>query len=292
MGPVRLDLTTRLARALGVLDHVDVLAPGRRDRRGAGHRPRPGLHRRGPPAPRPTPRPPTRTTGSGTEDDPAFAGMHEASARIVQGTLDICRRVWTGEAEHGVNYCGGLHHAMRTHAAGLLHLQRHRRRHPVAARQRRAAGGLRRHRRPPRRRRRADLLERPAGPDDLAPRVRPAPLPRHRLARRHRRPRRPGLGRQRRPAARHRRLRLAAGPRLRRAAARAGVRARRPRLPARLRHPRARPARAPRHHRRRPAPGARDAPRPRARGRPAGGGWRSGAGATSSSRSCRGRGRT
>jgi acetoin utilization protein AcuC len=45
--------------------------------------------------------------------------MHEASARIVQGTVEICRRVWEGEAQHGVNYCGGLHHAMRTHAAGF-----------------------------------------------------------------------------------------------------------------------------------------------------------------------------
>ena len=27
MGPVRLDLTTRLARALGVLDHVELLSP-------------------------------------------------------------------------------------------------------------------------------------------------------------------------------------------------------------------------------------------------------------------------
>ena len=57
--------------------------------------------------------------GLGTEDDPAFAGMHEASARIAQGTLDICRGVWQGEMEHGVNYCGGLHHAMRTHASGF-----------------------------------------------------------------------------------------------------------------------------------------------------------------------------
>ena len=45
--------------------------------------------------------------------------MHEASARIVQGTVDVCRRVWEGETDHGVNYCGGLHHAMRTHASGF-----------------------------------------------------------------------------------------------------------------------------------------------------------------------------
>ena len=45
--------------------------------------------------------------------------MHEASARIVQGTVDVCDAVWTGAADHGVNYCGGLHHAMATHAAGF-----------------------------------------------------------------------------------------------------------------------------------------------------------------------------
>ncbi len=118
MGPVRLDLTTRLARALGVLDDVDVLSPGVADDEllATVHDPvyvqavkdasaDPGsadLHR-----------------GLGTDDDPAFAGMHEASARIVQGTVDVCRRVWEGETDHGVNYCGGLHHAMRTHASGF-----------------------------------------------------------------------------------------------------------------------------------------------------------------------------
>jgi len=57
--------------------------------------------------------------GLGTEDDPAFPGMHEASARIAQGTLDLCRQVLTGETDHGVNFCGGMHHAMRTHASGF-----------------------------------------------------------------------------------------------------------------------------------------------------------------------------
>jgi acetoin utilization protein AcuC len=47
--------------------------------------------------------------------------MHEAAGRPAsrQGTLDLCRQVLTGETDHGVNFCGGMHHAMRTHASGF-----------------------------------------------------------------------------------------------------------------------------------------------------------------------------
>jgi len=118
MAPVRLDLTTRLARSLGVLDHVTLLTPEvadddllatvhDREYIAAVHRA----------SVDPTVADVDR--GLGTDDDPAFAGMHEASARIAQGTLDICRGVWQGDMEHGVNYCGGLHHAMRGYAAGF-----------------------------------------------------------------------------------------------------------------------------------------------------------------------------
>ena len=51
-------------------------------------------------APRPTPPWPTTTAGSGTEDDPAFAGMHEASARIAAGHPSTsAAAVWSGEVE-------------------------------------------------------------------------------------------------------------------------------------------------------------------------------------------------
>ncbi len=72
--------------------------------------------------------------GLGTDDDPAFAGMHEATARIVGGSLAAAQAVWRGEAAHGVNFTGGLHHAMAGRAERVLHLQRRRGRHPVAAR--------------------------------------------------------------------------------------------------------------------------------------------------------------
>jgi acetoin utilization protein AcuC len=118
MRPVRLELTTRLARSLGVLDGVTLLAPAAASdellatvhdpayiaavRRASADPGRPYLNH-----------------GLGTDDDPVFAGMHEASARVVQGTVEVCRAVWRGDVDHGVNYCGGLHHAMRTHASGF-----------------------------------------------------------------------------------------------------------------------------------------------------------------------------
>src|SRR5262249_36340541 len=57
--------------------------------------------------------------GLGTDDDPAFAGMHEASARVVTGTVESCRAVWDGDTAHAVNFTGGLHHAMRASASGF-----------------------------------------------------------------------------------------------------------------------------------------------------------------------------
>ncbi len=60
-----------------------------------------------------------RTRGLGTADDPAFVGMHEASGRILQGTVDLAEAVWSGRARHGVNFCGGLHHAMPGRASGF-----------------------------------------------------------------------------------------------------------------------------------------------------------------------------
>ena len=57
--------------------------------------------------------------GLGTEDDPVFVGMHEASARIAAGSVDVARAVWEGRADHGVNISGGLHHAMPGNASGF-----------------------------------------------------------------------------------------------------------------------------------------------------------------------------
>jgi acetoin utilization protein AcuC len=57
--------------------------------------------------------------GIGTEDDPAFAGMHEVSALIAGQSVGVAEAVWRGDVLHGVNFAGGLHHAMPGGAAGF-----------------------------------------------------------------------------------------------------------------------------------------------------------------------------
>ncbi|MGL5862701.1 MAG: acetoin utilization protein AcuC [Phycicoccus sp.] len=118
MRPVRLDLTTRLARSLGVLDEVTLLAPAAASDRTLATVHDPAYIA----AVRQASVDPDAADlrhGLGTDDDPAFRGMHEASARVVQGTVEVCRAVWEQRTDHGVNFCGGLHHAMRAHASGF-----------------------------------------------------------------------------------------------------------------------------------------------------------------------------
>ncbi|MGN6753009.1 MAG: acetoin utilization protein AcuC [Intrasporangium sp.] len=120
MAPIRLDLTARLCEALGVFDNEGVEV--------VGAEPAPDdvlarVHdsayiaavRRASQDPKAA----NTSYGLGTEDDPAYSGMHDASARIAAGTIEVCRAVWEGEAEHGVNFCGGMHHAMRDRASGF-----------------------------------------------------------------------------------------------------------------------------------------------------------------------------
>ena len=57
--------------------------------------------------------------GLGTDDNPVFAGMHDASALVAGATLAAARAVWTGAAKHGASIAGGLHHAMYNSASGF-----------------------------------------------------------------------------------------------------------------------------------------------------------------------------
>jgi acetoin utilization protein AcuC len=57
--------------------------------------------------------------GLGTLDNPVFAGMYEASALHVGGSLKATRAVLSGEAAHAFNLGGGFHHAMRSRASGF-----------------------------------------------------------------------------------------------------------------------------------------------------------------------------
>lgn len=116
LNPIRLDLTIRLAGELGVLDGVDLLGP----------EPAPDteLYRAHVPsylqavrlAPVEGDDP---AHGLGTDDNPIFEGMHEASRLVCGGSLLAAREIAEGRADRAVNIAGGLHHAMRDHAAGF-----------------------------------------------------------------------------------------------------------------------------------------------------------------------------
>lgn len=120
MAPVRLALTARLCRDLGLLDLPGVEVVGAQvasdELITTVHDPAYVA------AVKAISADPGRADGSrgiGGGDNPAFAGMHEASARLLQGTVDVAEAVWTGAAEHGVNFCGGMHHAMPGSASGF-----------------------------------------------------------------------------------------------------------------------------------------------------------------------------
>ncbi len=57
--------------------------------------------------------------GLGSEDNPVFAGMHQASAHIVGASVEAARAVWSGEVLHAANIAGGLHHAMPERTSGF-----------------------------------------------------------------------------------------------------------------------------------------------------------------------------
>ena len=57
--------------------------------------------------------------GLGTADDPVFANMHTAAARVAGASLLAARAVHTGEVQHAVNLAGGLHHALPGAAEGF-----------------------------------------------------------------------------------------------------------------------------------------------------------------------------
>jgi acetoin utilization protein AcuC len=60
-----------------------------------------------------------RPWGLGTEDNPIFPGMHEATATVVGGTLRAAELVMSGEVTRAFNIAGGLHHGHRDHASGF-----------------------------------------------------------------------------------------------------------------------------------------------------------------------------
>ena len=57
--------------------------------------------------------------GFGPGDNPIFADMHEASARVAGASLVAAEAVWAGRAQHAFNPAGGLHHALAERASGF-----------------------------------------------------------------------------------------------------------------------------------------------------------------------------
>jgi len=120
MAPERMELTARLAGSLGLLDldHVSVAAPSvaTDEELGAVHSAEYVAAVRRVSA---DPDNPDLERGLGTEDDPAFAGMHEASARLAGGSLLAAAAILDGSAVRAVNFGGGMHHASRERASGF-----------------------------------------------------------------------------------------------------------------------------------------------------------------------------
>lgn len=120
MHPIRLELTHRLLADLGALEGAEI--------RTVGVEPAPEAEVRRVhtaefvDAVKHLSEHPGRADGSfgiGTDDTPAFAGMHEATSTAIAGTLAAVEAVWSGQASHGVNISGGLHHAMADRAGGF-----------------------------------------------------------------------------------------------------------------------------------------------------------------------------
>lgn len=118
MDPVRLSLTMRLVEAFGLDRRLKVTsAPAAGDSTlGLVHRADYVAAVRRVSA---DPRSVEPEYGLGTEDNPAFANMHRASALIAGQSVGAAEAVWSGDVAHAVNFAGGLHHAMPGSAAGF-----------------------------------------------------------------------------------------------------------------------------------------------------------------------------
>ncbi|GAC68913.1 acetoin utilization protein AcuC [Gordonia soli] len=123
MNPVRLALTMSLARSLGVLEGVETTPPMAltdtdlmvvHNREyidavravGSGNAALSGPLLE-------------RLFGLGGTDNPVFDGMHEAARLLVGGSVAAAEAIASGSVRRAVNIGGGMHHAMRSHAAGF-----------------------------------------------------------------------------------------------------------------------------------------------------------------------------
>ena len=122
--PLRVKLTVDLIRELGLDASAEVVPPRRAadEEITLSHSERyvqlvrrlsaapPDLHVLDPEAAR---------AGFDSPDNPVAAGMHDACAAVVGGSLVAAEAVHSGAALHAFNPAGGLHHAMRERASGF-----------------------------------------------------------------------------------------------------------------------------------------------------------------------------
>jgi acetoin utilization protein AcuC len=122
MAPARVELTIELSRAFGLFAEAGVSVesppPATDAELELVHDPRYIAEVRRASGDRPD-SPVLGFFGLGTDDDPVFPGMHDASALVAGATLAAARAVWAGAAQHGASIAGGLHHAMRSNASGF-----------------------------------------------------------------------------------------------------------------------------------------------------------------------------
>ncbi len=116
MAPIRLALTHKLLTALAVDDDMVVAGVplATRDELERVHTPDyiDAVQAAGTGTPAPQ-------YGLGEDDNPIFAGIHDAGARLVGSTLHAARAVWRGDAPRALSLAGGMHHAMPGRAAGF-----------------------------------------------------------------------------------------------------------------------------------------------------------------------------
>lgn len=121
LGPIRVELTVELIRALGLVDGqrvVEVL-PEQPAEDEVLRLHRPDFVRA---VQRVSANPDITADwqfGLGPGDNPIFPGMHEASLDVCAASKEAARQVWEGLADHAFNPAGGLHHAMPDRAAGF-----------------------------------------------------------------------------------------------------------------------------------------------------------------------------
>lgn len=120
--PIRVKLTVELARAYGLLDRENVAVrvprPATREELELVHTPDyiDAVERISRTADHPYA---DYGWGIGIGDNPAFRGMHEASALVAGASLVAAEQITSGAVEHAFNPAGGLHHAMPDRASGF-----------------------------------------------------------------------------------------------------------------------------------------------------------------------------